>query len=85
MYQVKAQGRNGICFFDPVMQARATANVARLRSCARVSGRGSSSWHDQPQVGPEGLMVEPSAMRWNHPERGLPPPSLFTSQAEEAA
>lgn len=85
MYQAKAQGRNGICFFDPVMQARATANAALTAQLRQGVRAREFVLYYQPQVGPKGLMVGAEAlMRWNHPERGLLLPSLFIPQAEES-
>ena len=85
MYQAKAAGRNGFCFFDPGMQAAATANAAlnsELRQALRLH---EFVLHYQPQVGPQGMMMGVEALiRWQHPERGLVMPGDFISQAEES-
>ena len=85
MYQAKAEGRNAICFFDPGMQAIATANAA-LTSELRQSLRTQDFvLHYQPQVGREGHMVGVEALvRWQHPQRGLMFPNDFIPQAEES-
>jgi diguanylate cyclase (GGDEF)-like protein/PAS domain S-box-containing protein len=85
MYQAKAAGRNTICFFDPGMQAVATANAA-LTSELRLGLRNRQFvLHYQPQVGPKGHMVGVEALvRWQHPERGLVFPDNFIPQAEES-
>ena len=85
MYQAKAEGRNAICFFDPGMQALATANAA-LTSELRQGLRNSEFLlHFQPQVGREGHMVGVEALvRWQHAERGLVLPNDFIAQAEES-
>lgn len=85
MYQAKAAGRNTVCFFDPGMQAVATANAA-LTSELRLGLRNRQFvLHYQPQVGPKGHMVGVEALiRWCHPERGLVFPDSFIPQAEES-
>ena len=85
MYQAKAAGRNSLCFFDPAMQAVATAN-ATLNSELRQSLRKQDFLlHYQPQVGLSGHVFGVEAlMRWQHPERGLVYPNDFIAQAEES-
>ncbi len=85
MYQAKAAGRNAVCFFDPAMQAAATAN-ASLSSELRLGLRNQEFLlHYQPQVGRDGQMIGAEALiRWQHPERGLVFPDHFISQAEES-
>ncbi|MEO8021698.1 EAL domain-containing protein [Polaromonas sp.] len=85
MYQAKAAGRNTLCFFDPGMQAVATANAA-LTSELRLGLRNQQFvLHYQPQVGPKGQMVGVEALvRWHHPERGVVFPDNFIAQAEES-
>ena len=85
MYRAKAQGRNAACFYDPQMQAAATAHatlVTRLRSALANS---EFVLHYQPQVGPKGRMVGVEAlMRWQSPHNGLVMPYDFIAQAEES-
>ncbi|HYW57124.1 MAG TPA: EAL domain-containing protein [Polaromonas sp.] len=85
MYQAKAAGRNAVCFFDPAMQAAATAS-ASLSSELRLGLRNQEFLlHYQPQVGRDGEMIGAEALiRWQHPERGLVFPDFFISQAEES-
>jgi EAL domain-containing protein (putative c-di-GMP-specific phosphodiesterase class I) len=85
MYQAKAAGRNAVCFFDPAMQAVATASAA-LNSELRHGLRNEEFLlYYQPQVGREGRMVGVEALiRWQHPRRGLVLPGDFISQAEES-
>ena len=86
MYQAKAAGRNTICFFDPAMQAMATANAAlnfELREALREQ---QFLLYYQPQVGRDGRMLGAEALvRWQHPRRGLVTPDEFIAQAEESA
>lgn len=85
MYQAKAAGRNTICFFDPGMQAVATANAALTSELRQGLRNNEFVLYYQPQVGPEGHMVGVEALvRWNHPQRGLVAPNDFITQAEES-
>ncbi|HSW17712.1 MAG TPA: EAL domain-containing protein [Ramlibacter sp.] len=84
MYQAKRAGRNTVCFFDPDMQAVATAN-ASLAADLRQAWRESQFRLDyQPQVDASGRMTGVEALlRWLHPQRGLVPPAQFIPTAEE--
>ena len=85
MYQAKASGRNSLCFFDPAMQAVATANAA-IHSALRQGLRlNEFLLYYQPQVGLGGHIFGVEAlMRWQHPQRGLVYPNDFIAQAEES-
>ncbi|MGF6691644.1 diguanylate cyclase (GGDEF)-like protein/PAS domain S-box-containing protein [Metapseudomonas resinovorans] len=84
MYRAKAAGRNTLRFFDPEMQAVATAR-ARLEADLRQGLQGKELLlHFQPQVNIEGRIIGAEAlMRWQHPERGLVLPAMFIPLAEE--
>jgi len=85
MYQAKAAGRNTVCFFDPGMQAIATANAALTYELRRGLRNSEFVLYYQPQVGVEGRMVGVEALvRWKHPLRGMVPPDTFIAQAEES-
>ncbi len=86
MYQAKNAGRNAVCFFDPEMQAVATAN-ATLATDLRQAWRENQFLVDyQPQVGPDGRMSGVEALlRWRHPHRDLVAPADFISTAEETS
>ncbi|MES2944873.1 MAG: EAL domain-containing protein [Pseudomonadota bacterium] len=85
MYQAKASGRNALCFFDPLMQAAATANAA-LNTELRAALRNKEFvLFYQPQVGHDQHMFAVEALiRWQHPKRGMVTPDLFIPQAEES-
>ena len=72
MYKAKASGRNTLCFFDPLMQAAATAN-ATLNSELRGALRDREfTLFYQPQVGVDQRMFAVEALiRWQHPSRGM--------------
>ncbi|CAN7191133.1 EAL domain-containing protein [Acidovorax sp. LjRoot118] len=85
MYQVKSQGRNALCFFDPQMQI-AISQRAQLESDlqAALTGR-QFVLHYQPQFHLDGRIVGAEALiRWRHPERGLIGPGHFIGVAEES-
>jgi diguanylate cyclase (GGDEF)-like protein/PAS domain S-box-containing protein len=86
MYQAKAAGRNAVRFFDPEMQAVATANAA-LASDLRIAWRENHLKIEyQPQVGMDGTMTGVEALlRWEHPVRGIVHPDEFIPTAEETS
>jgi diguanylate cyclase (GGDEF)-like protein/PAS domain S-box-containing protein len=85
MYQAKAAGRNALCWFDPEMQAAATASAVLNTELRQGLREQEFVLHYQPQVGPDGRMMGAEALvRWQHPERGLVFPDEFISQAEDS-
>ncbi len=85
MYQVKTHGRNGLCFFDPQMQADITAR-AQLESDLREALVGEQfTLYYQPQFKLDGHMLGAEALiRWQHPLRGMVSPIEFIPVAEES-
>ena len=84
MYQAKAAGRNAVCFFDPEMQAAATANATLGSQLREALHDQQFVLHYQPQVGGDARMLGVEALlRWQHPTRGLVGPDEFIPQAEE--
>jgi diguanylate cyclase (GGDEF)-like protein/PAS domain S-box-containing protein len=86
MYQAKHAGRNTVCFFDPQMQAEASASAA-LASDLRQAWREHQFRLDyQPQVDAQGRLLGVEALlRWRHPQRGRVAPSDFIPTAEETS
>jgi len=83
MYQAKAQGRNTICFFDPGMQASATARSALEADLRQGLQRGEFLLHYQPVVDAGGKVLGAEALvRWMHPQRGMVYPGEFIALAE---
>jgi EAL domain-containing protein (putative c-di-GMP-specific phosphodiesterase class I) len=86
MYQAKAAGRNAVRFFDPEMQAIATANAALATDLRQAWREGQFLVDYQPQVGVDGRMIGVEALlRWKHPRRDMVPPVDFISTAEETS
>jgi diguanylate cyclase (GGDEF)-like protein/PAS domain S-box-containing protein len=84
MYQAKAVGRNTACFFDPEMQAAASAHAALASGLRQALHAQQFVLHYQPQVGSHGQMTGVEALlRWQRPDRLLMPDE-FISQAEES-
>ena len=84
MYQAKAQGRNTLCFFDPAMQAAASARSALEADIRRGLQRDEFVLHYQPVVNEAGSVLGAEALvRWMHPQRGLVPPGDFIALAEQ--
>ncbi|MFN3376191.1 MAG: EAL domain-containing protein [Burkholderiaceae bacterium] len=84
MYQAKAQGRNTLCFYDPAMQAAASARSALEADIRRGLQRGEFLLHYQPVVDACGQVQGAEALvRWSHPQRGLVPPGDFIPVAEQ--
>ncbi|KQO16981.1 EAL domain-containing protein [Acidovorax sp. Leaf78] len=84
MYQAKAQGRNTMCFFDPAMQAAASARSALEGDIRQGILRSEFVLHYQPVVDETGQVLGAEALvRWNHPQRGMVPPGEFISLAEQ--
>jgi diguanylate cyclase (GGDEF)-like protein/PAS domain S-box-containing protein len=86
MYQAKAAGRNAVRFFDPEMQAVATANAALATDLRQAWRDNHLRIEYQPQVGMDGRMTGVEALlRWEHPVRGIVQPDQFIPTAEETS
>ncbi len=86
MYQAKAAGRNAVRFFDPEMQAVATANASLAADLRQAWRENQLRIAYQPQVGMDGRMTGVEALlRWEHPVRGLVGPEQFIPTAEETS
>jgi diguanylate cyclase (GGDEF)-like protein/PAS domain S-box-containing protein len=85
MYQAKNAGRNGLRFFDPLMQA-AVSQRAQLEADIRQGILyGHFLLYYQPQVNAQGRVLGAEALlRWQHPVRGLVSPASFIPVAEES-
>ncbi len=86
MYQAKHAGRNAVCFFDPQMQAVASANATLAGDLRQAWRQGQFLLDYQPQVDRQGRMTGAEALlRWTHPVRGRVPPAQFIGTAEETS
>lgn len=85
LYQAKDGGRNTLRFFDAAVQAAVLAHAARLADLSRGLAACEFVLHYQVQVNRQGIITGAEALvRWQHPTRGLLPPSDFIALAEDS-
>ncbi|MFX1735895.1 EAL domain-containing protein [Paraburkholderia sp. A1RI_3L] len=86
MYRAKDMGRNTFQFFQPEMNASATARLSLERRLRRALRDNEFLLHYQPQIDIDtGRIVGMEALvRWQDPEAGLVSPSAFIPVAEES-
>lgn len=85
MYKAKSAGRNTVRFFDPEFRAAAQTRVSieeELRKAVQ-SELGQFLLYFQPQIESGRVVGAEALLRWNHPRRGIIPPSGFIDIAEE--
>jgi len=83
MYETKKSGRNGLRFFNPVMQAEASRRAHIEADLRNALAARQFELHFQPQVNAECAVIGMEALlRWQHPEQGLIPPGVFIPIAE---
>jgi diguanylate cyclase (GGDEF)-like protein len=85
MYEAKAEGKARYAVFDPSMEQRAHERLEVESDLRRALERDEFRVYYQPIVRlTDGRIIEVEALvRWQHPERGLVPPSVFIPVAEE--
>ena len=86
MYRAKEAGRGGFQFYDASMNARALDRLVMETMLRRALERSEFMLHYQPRIElSSGRIVGAEALiRWQHPERGVVPPSEFIALAEGA-
>ncbi|SHH75051.1 PAS domain S-box-containing protein/diguanylate cyclase (GGDEF) domain-containing protein [Bradyrhizobium erythrophlei] len=83
MYDAKTAGRNGLRFFDPVMQTMISARAALETDLREDLKKERLLLHYQPQVDHEGRLLGAEALaRWPHAQKGMVSPSEFIPVAE---
>lgn len=83
MYGAKEGGRNRYCFYDPSMQAKASARAALEAGMRQALVGNEFQLYYQPQYNAEGeLLGVESLIRWQHPDRGMVSPGDFIPVAE---
>ncbi|QDL54965.1 sensor domain-containing protein [Rhodoferax aquaticus] len=84
MYQAKAAGRNTARFFDPVMQAAASARAAIEADLRVALSNREFVLYFQPVVNELSQTIGVEALvRWLHPRHGLVAPGEFIPVAEQ--
>lgn len=85
MYQAKSAGRNVANFFDPVLQAVASAFMALKEDMIAGMTRDEFELFYQIQVNRNGESTGVEALiRWHHPQKGMVSPAEFIPVAEES-
>src|SRR6202158_475314 len=84
MYHAKERGRNNFQFFKAAMHLKAVERQSLEGSLRRALAREEFLLHYQPKVNLDtGEITGVEALiRWQHPDRGLVPPSPFVPIAE---
>src|SRR6266404_4118613 len=85
MYSAKSDGRGTYRMFDPEMDAIVQVRRALERDMRTALAQDGFKLFYQPLVNLQTKKVTAfeALMRWNHPERGMVPPSEFIPVAEE--
>lgn len=85
MYHAKTTGRNAFEFYISDMNARAQQRTQLETGLPRALERGELILHYQPKVDAVShrIIGVEALIRWQHPERGMIPPSEFIPLAEE--
>lgn len=84
LYRAKAAGRNEIRFFLPSMQEAADEKLHLSTQLRQTLKQDELFLCYQPQTDFSGNLIGAEALlRWNHPRKGLIPPDVFISIAEE--
>ena len=85
MYHAKEMGKNNFQFYQAEMNARALERLELESDLRRALELGEFVLHYQPQFTGDGrrLTGAEAPLRWQHPRRGLVPPSEFIPVLEE--
>jgi len=85
MYHAKEEGRNTLRFYSADMNFASLGELLLETHLRSALDRGELLIYYQPKIDAKsGLLIGAEAlMRWNHPEQGMIPPSLFIPLAEE--
>jgi len=87
MYEAKQQGRNTYCFFLPEMEEKLNQRVYIELELRNALKNEEFILYYQPKVDcQKGCLVGFEALlRWQHPEKGLIPPSVFIPILEQSS
>jgi diguanylate cyclase (GGDEF)-like protein len=86
LYRAKSSGRGSVCYFDAALDSAVQEREALELRLREAIERGEIVPHYQPVVDLAARQVQSVELlsRWQHPERGLLPPSEFIALAEHA-
>lgn len=85
MYRVKKAKKNGFEFYNRTTSINDLKDLQRENELRQAIENGELVLHYQPQINVETnkIVGAEALVRWQHPERGLLPPSEFIALAEE--
>lgn len=84
LYRAKTCGRNKYLFYEPEMQAQVETFLDIEKGLHEALQYHQLELYYQPQVNEQHQLIGVEALiRWHHPEKGLLPPGIFMSIAEE--
>jgi diguanylate cyclase (GGDEF)-like protein/PAS domain S-box-containing protein len=86
LYEAKRQGKGHHVLFTTGMHQQAVSHFALVQDLRQALTSGEISMHYQPIVDltVTGVVGFEALMRWQHPERGWVPPSVFIPLAEQS-
>lgn len=86
MYEAKAQGRKTFRVFNSAMNEKVAEYMWLDTNMRRALEEGQFELYYQPKVSLASGKIDSveALVRWNHPERGLVPPTAFIPYAEES-
>lgn len=86
MYAAKQRGRAGYAFFDADLRVKVLERIELESELRAAIEDGQMVVHYQPKLDADTLAVvgAEALVRWQHPTRGLLPPSAFLDIAEKA-
>ena len=85
LYNAKANGGNGFCFFEPQMGLKLQLRRSLELDLRQAMERGEFEIYYQPQtrLPDSGIVGVEALIRWLHPERGFVSPAEFIPVAED--
>jgi diguanylate cyclase (GGDEF)-like protein/PAS domain S-box-containing protein len=86
LYEAKRRGKGHFVVFTPSMHQQAVSRFALVQELRQALQAGELTMHYQPIVDLTSTEVVgfEALMRWEHPERGWVPPSVFIPLAEQS-
>jgi Amt family ammonium transporter len=86
MYEAKRRGKGDYVIFSPTMEQHSVSRFALAQELRHALSAGELSMHYQPILDLASGEVRgfEALMRWQHPERGSVPPSVFIPLAEQS-
>ena len=86
LYEAKRQGKGHHVVFTSGMHQQAVSHFALVQDLRRALSAGEIVMHYQPIVdlNVTGVVGFEALMRWDHPERGWVPPTVFIPLAEQS-